>query len=95
MADQLQAEVESDLSGKLLWFLAGATIGAAAALLLAPQSGKETRKAISRTAARGREAVSGTSKDLVEGGREMFDHGKRLVQDATDLFERGRKLVRG
>ena len=50
MADHLQAEEKSDLGGKLVWFVAGATVGAAVALLLAPQTGKETRKAITRTA---------------------------------------------
>ena len=96
VAEHLQVEQEgSDLGGKRVWFLAGAMIGAAAALLFAPQSGNETRKAISRTAAKGREAVTETSKDLMDSGREMYDRGKRLVEDATDLFERGRKLVRG
>ena len=95
MSDHSAAEEKSDLAGRLGWLVAGAAIGAAVALLFAPQSGKHTRKAISRTAARGLEAVEETGKDLMGSSRDVFDRGKRLVQEATELFERGRKLVRG
>ncbi|MGD0500894.1 MAG: YtxH domain-containing protein [Bryobacteraceae bacterium] len=95
MSEELREDDGSDLGSKLAWFLAGAVIGAAVALLYAPKSGKDTRKLISQTSSRGKDAVAETGKDLVEAGRDVFERGRKLVEDASDLFERGRKLVRG
>jgi len=86
---------DDDSGSRLAWFLTGAIIGATAALLYAPQKGKDTRKYISRKAEEGKDAVMETSKDVVEASKEMFDRGRKLVEDAADLFERGRKLVKG
>ena len=77
------------------WFLAGAVIGAAAALLLAPHSGKDTRKYLSKTTKDGREAMEASGRELMDRGKELYDRGKQIAEDATDLFERGRKLVQG
>ena len=77
------------------WFVAGAIVGAAVALLYAPQTGQETRNLISKKTDEASEALSGTSQDVVEKGKELFDRGKQIADDAAELFERGRKLVRG
>ena len=90
-ADQTQSQAASTLA----WFLTGAILGATAALLYAPKSGKDTRQYISDKTNQGREAVETTGGDIVEAGREMFDRGRKLVEDAADLFDRGRKLVKG
>ncbi|HXK06896.1 MAG TPA: YtxH domain-containing protein [Verrucomicrobiae bacterium] len=79
----------------LAWFLTGAAIGVAAAILYAPKSGKETRQYISEKAQAGREAVENAGQDIAEASRDMFERGRKLVEDAADLFERGRKLVKG
>jgi gas vesicle protein len=85
MSEQLQPINKSDeIASKLAWFLTGAALGAAAALLYAPKTGRETRK-----------AVTESSKDVIDAGRDMFERGRRLVEDASELFERGRRLVRG
>jgi gas vesicle protein len=81
--------------GRLSWFLAGAIVGAAVALLYAPKAGHETRKLIAKKADEGREALADTGKDVLDKGRDLFDKGKQVADDAADLFERGRKLVRG
>ena len=86
---------ENDEGGKLGWFLAGAVVGSAVALLYAPKSGKETREFINRKTEQGKDALSDTSKEVYEKGREIYDRGKQIADDAADLFERGRKLVRG
>ena len=86
---------ERDEGGKLGWFVAGAVLGGAVALLYAPKSGKETRQFINKKTGEGKEALNQTGKEVVEKSREIFDRGKQIADDAADLFERGRRLVRG
>jgi gas vesicle protein len=98
MSDTVQDDSrtkDEQRTNSLAWFLTGAVIGAAAAMLFAPRRGKETRQYLSDKAQQGREAVSETTQDLVEAGKEMFERGRKLVEDAAELFERGRKLVKG
>jgi gas vesicle protein len=85
------AEENDDMG--LAWFFVGAALGAAVALLLAPQSGPETRKAIRRKAEEGRETVSKSSRDVMEKGRELFEKGKGLADEAADALERGKKAL--
>lgn len=77
------------------WFVAGALIGAAAGLLYAPKSGRDTRNYIGKTSRESREAMETSGRELMERGRELYDRGKKIADDAADLFERGRKLVQG
>ena len=77
------------------WFLAGAVIGAGAALLLAPKSGKDTRQYLSATTKNSREAMESSGRELMDRGKDLYDRGKKIVEDAGDLFERGRKIVQG
>lgn len=77
------------------WFLAGVVIGAGAAILFAPKSGKETRDYIAQSTKDSREAMESSGRDLMERGKALYDQGKKIVDDASDLFERGRKLVQG
>jgi gas vesicle protein len=77
------------------WFLAGVVVGAAAALLYAPQSGRVTRKYIGRATKDSREAMESSGKELMERGKELYDRGKQIADEAADLFERGKKLVQG
>jgi gas vesicle protein len=89
---------ENDVQGSgsnLAWFMTGALIGAAVAVLYAPKSGKDTRQFLTDKTQQGRDAVTETSKDIADASKEMFERGRKLVEDAADLFERGRKLVRG
>jgi gas vesicle protein len=80
---------------KLVWFLTGAAIGAAIALLYAPQSGRETRRFIRKKTDEGREALADTGKDILERGREVYGKGRKIAEEAGDFLERGRKLVTG
>ena len=79
----------------IAWFFVGAALGAAAALMLAPQSGSETRRVIRRKAEEGRERVSKSGRDVVDRGRELFDKGKELADEAAEVFERGKKALKG
>src|SRR4030043_229180 len=70
-------------------FLIGGVIGAAAALLYAPQSGRETRKDISKKARR----VKKGAVDLVEDIAESVSDFTGDVKDtAEDIIDRGREL---
>ena len=84
-----------NLANNIGWFVAGTALGMSVAVLLAPQSGKKTRKLISDKTQQGKEAVTDTGKEVYDRSKEMIDKGRQLVEDAADLFERGRKLVRG
>ena len=88
-------ESHSQATSNIAWFLTGAFLGAAAAILYAPQSGKDTRKYLTDKTQQGREAVESASQDIAEASKDMFERGRKLVDDAADLFERGRKLVKG
>jgi gas vesicle protein len=80
-------------SNKLVWFVAGASIGATLAILFAPQSGEETRGYIKDQARRGRELVGEKGRDAIETGRELFEKGRELADEAaSDMMDRGRKL---
>jgi gas vesicle protein len=93
--DRDQTDQRERNTSSIAWFLTGAVIGATAAILYAPKSGKETRQYIAETTQKGREAVESAGDNIVDASRDMFERGRKLVEDAADLFERGRKLVRG
>lgn len=79
----------------LVWFTAGAAIGATIALLYAPQTGKETRRFLHKKTRESRAAISDASGDIADKGKELFEKGRRLADDAAEMFERGRKIIEG
>jgi gas vesicle protein len=81
--------------GSLIWFVAGAAVGASIALLYAPQTGKDTRKLIQKKTRQGREALAENAGDLMDKGRELYEKGLRVADEAAEMFERGRRLVEG
>jgi gas vesicle protein len=85
----------ADNNTGLVWFVAGAAIGASIALLYAPQSGRDTRRFINKKTRQGREVLEETGRDLADKGRELYKKGRGLADDAAELFERGRKIVEG
>jgi gas vesicle protein len=80
-------------TSKVVWFMAGMAIGATVALLFAPASGAETRRAIGRRAEEGREVLSETGRDLLDKGRDLYDKGRKIADEAAEMFDRGKKLV--
>jgi gas vesicle protein len=86
----------SDAAGYLGWFFFGALAGAAAALLLAPQSGRETRELIAERGGdflrRAQDAAAASpSRDLFDRGREYFEE---QTQRLASAFEAGRAAMR-
>lgn len=84
---------QDDNSSSLVWFVAGAAIGAAVALLYAPQSGEETRTYLGKKAKDSRDALADSSKEMMDRGRELYERGRRMADEAAEMFDRGRKIV--
>lgn len=84
---------DEDNGSKVIWFVAGAAVGAAIALLYTPAAGTEIRRRIAEKTDQGRQMLADQGRDLYERGKEMFESGRKLADEAADMFERGRKLV--
>jgi len=80
--------MDMDSADRMLWFVAGASIGATLAVLFAPQSGKETREYLGYQARRGREALDDLRHEAFETGRDLFEKGRNLADEAAaGLFD--------
>jgi gas vesicle protein len=75
------------------WFIGGALLGAAVALLAAPQSGARTRRVLTKQAKKGRTTLFESSQDIVARGRELYERGREIAEETAELFERGRKVA--
>ncbi len=71
-------------AGKILAFVAGAAVGAAAALLLAPKSGEELRGDIADAVNDGAKQVRSAARDLKQRAQEIVELATDTVQDALD-----------
>ena len=80
-------------ANSMAWFLAGAAIGAAVALLYAPQPGRETREAIRRRALEERERLAKSGRDAMERGRDLYERGKGLADEASQRLEKGKEAA--
>jgi len=80
---------------RMLWFCAGAAVGAGVALLYAPQSGEKTRGFLLKKAEEARDKVVEAGEELAEKGRILYAKGAKAVEETGDLLERGRKWVQG
>ena len=85
--------MEQDNGGRFIWFVAGAAIGAAVALLYAPQPGTETRRLIKEKSKEGADAVAETSREMYDRGRELYEKGRHMADEAAELLERGKAIV--
>ena len=92
------ASERSDAGAYLGWFLLGGVLGAAAALLLAPRSGRETRDfLVERSGDVARRAqgfageVQGRAGEWLDKSRELFEEQTQRLMSA---FEAGRDAMR-
>ena len=86
-------ERESSSSSMAIWFVGGALLGAAVAVLLAPESGNGTRRKLVTQAERGRKSLLESGQDLFEKGRELYERGREIAEEAAVMFERGRSIA--
>jgi len=79
-------------------FLAGAIIGVGAALLLAPQSGAETRKLLRNYAEKAEEEALEKAKEAKVTLDKAIEQGKQFVNEKktvlTAAFEAGKEAIR-
>ena len=92
------SEHRGDAGGYLGWFLFGSVIGAAAALLLAPRPGQETRDMLVErggdVAKRAQEMATeaqGRAGEWLDKSRELFEEQTKRLLTA---FEAGRDAMR-
>lgn len=84
--------------GGIAPFLMGLAVGAGLALLLAPQSGAETRRMIRRRARRAADSMRDAAEDVADNVRDQVEHAKRRVEEgletAKDVIEREKKIAK-
>ncbi len=73
---------------KFLYFLLGGFVGAAAGLLLAPQSGEETRQYLE---GKYRESSDSLTQKAREGSDLVGERSRDVVGRVTETVERGRE----
>jgi len=86
--------VEPDSGSSIGWLLFGAAVGAGLALLLAPASGAETRRRLSRSAQRLKASAADALdeireefEDLTERASDKLDEVKEAARDTVDEIE--------
>jgi gas vesicle protein len=75
--------------GQIAAFLIGLAIGAGAALLLAPQSGAETRASLVRRAKRARRAAEHFAGDVRDRAEDVYDTARDEVRRRVRETRRG------
>ncbi|HYK92317.1 MAG TPA: YtxH domain-containing protein [Acidobacteriota bacterium] len=89
---------ETGTAEKALFFVLGAFIGAATALLLAPRSGEETRKMIASKAREGAEYMTNRTRNVADKASAYIDKGKEVLQQQRDqlsaAIEAGKQAYR-
>ena len=74
-------------SGFATGVLAGAVMGAALGMLLAPRSGVALRRGIGRSVGSLRDAIAGRYRDLADRAGVELDNMQATVERATDAVE--------
>lgn len=89
---------ETGTAEKALFFVLGAFIGAATALLLAPCSGEETRRMIASKARDSADFMASRSRNVADKTSSYIDKGKEILQQQRDqlaaALEAGKQAYR-
>ena len=76
------------------FFVTGAAVGAAAALLLAPKSGAQTRKDIRRFSKKAVNQIDDFQTDVREQITEGYDQVMEIFDNVKDYVEDGKTKLR-
>ena len=85
--------MKNNVEDRLLWMLAGIGLGAGVALLLAPKTGRDTRRYLAKLAEEGRDRIVDGSQEFLDKGKQAVDRGRAVVDGALDFVERGRRII--
>lgn len=81
--------MDEDYKKVALAFLIGGAVGAGIALLYAPQSGRDTRKDIAKTARRVKKETVNLVEDAVDS---INDFASDVKEKVSDIIDRGKDL---
>jgi gas vesicle protein len=81
-------------SGSFGSFLLGVVLGAGAALLLAPESGLETRRRLRRSARKVKRVARDTAGELADNVTDRYEHARRTVEDKLEAARNAIELKR-
>jgi gas vesicle protein len=92
------ANDRNDAAGYLGWFFLGGMIGAAAALLMAPKTGRETRELLGERSNELAKRAQAMANDAQGRAGEWFDKSRELFEEQTQrlmtAFEAGKDAMR-
>ncbi len=88
------SERDSDLGAFLAGVLVGGLMGAAAALMLAPQSGEETRAMIRERGIELKSRLEHAATDMKDRAEDALEEGKQRVDSAVDAARRATRRRR-
>jgi gas vesicle protein len=92
------ANDRNDAAGYLGWFFLGGVIGAAAALLMAPKTGRETREILAERSNEVAKRAQAMANDAQGRAGEWFDKSRELFEEQTQrlmtAFEAGKDAMR-
>jgi len=89
---------KSDAAGYLGWFFLGAVAGAAAALLLTPRTGQQTREILAERGGELTKRAQGVAADAQGRAGEWLDKSREIFEEQTQrlmsAFEAGKEAMR-
>ena len=92
------ASDKNDAAGYLGWFFLGGVLGAAAALLIAPKTGRETRELLAERGNEVAKRAQAMATDAQGRAGEWFDKSRELFEEQTQrlmtAFEAGKDAMR-
>jgi gas vesicle protein len=92
------ANDRNDAAGYLGWFFLGGMLGAAAALLMAPKTGRETREILAERSNEVAKRAQAMATDAQGRAGEWFDKSRELFEEQTQrlmtAFEAGKDAMR-
>ena len=92
------ANDRNDAAGYLGWFLLGGVLGAAAALLMTPKTGRETREILAERGNEVAKRAQAMATDAQGRAGEWFDKSRELFEEQTQrlmtAFEAGKDAMR-